>query len=205
MVLNDTAQNPKRMIVLLPECLANDIDLAREIHLMAFQSQCSVLYLTLLSNNDRMLSVSRNMVTFKALTSGNEVLVQSKLVDRSRWLKALRDISKPGDQIICHEEQCVSSGFLRTVPMRDFLCHEFTAPIVALSGYYHPQSIQLKQWVSSLLTWAGFFLILGMFTFWEIQMGNQLSGSNSKLLFLILLLVEFGAIYAWNTITSHGR
>ncbi len=203
MVLSSAGRNPKRMIVLLPECLVNDMDLARKVYLMASRSHCDVLYFTLLIDNSRTLSVSRSMATLKALTSGDGVLVQSKLVDRSRWLKALQEICKPGDQIVCHEEQCVSSGFLRTIPMQDFLRNEFTAPIATLSGFYHPQTAQLELWFSSLTTWVGFLFILGGFTFLEVQVDGRLNGVTGKVLIFILILVELGAIWIWNTIMSH--
>ena len=202
MVSNPAERNPKRMIVLLPECLMNDMDMARKIHLMASRSHCDILYLTLLINNERMLSVARSMATLKAMTSGNGVLVQSKLVNRTQWLKTLRDIYQPGDQIVCHEEQFIAIGFFRTSPIREYLCNEFAVPIITLSGFYHPQKALFKLWFSSLTTWVGFLFILGIFTFLEIQVDGRLNGVTGKALFFILILVEFGAVWAWNAIIS---
>ena len=64
-------EKKKRLIVLLPVCMANDFELAHMIHWMAYQKNCDVFYMTVAESNDNSLALSRDMATLKAVTAGN--------------------------------------------------------------------------------------------------------------------------------------
>jgi hypothetical protein len=142
------------------------------------------------------------MATMKAITAGGGFDVQSKLVRTMYWLKELRSIYQPGDRIVCHQEQTVKNGFLKTVPASMFLHDVLHYPIITISDFYHPQQDQLMRWIRASVAWVGFILILAGFTALEIRLDSLTSGAYGKVLLFIILLIEVGAIWAWNLITG---
>lgn len=194
----DSMTTNKQMIVLLPENLAGKPDLARQIHCMATMEQSDVLYLTLIENQEKKSTIQRSMATMNAVTASNRVAVTSKLVGKSEWLSALKALLRPGDLIVCHEEQSVETGFARTLPMKTFLKEKLDVPVKVLSGHYHPWQVQASQWLFGLLFWAGCLAIIAFFTFLEIQLDGAVQGLSHTLIFVCLIALEFGTVLLWS-------
>jgi hypothetical protein len=193
----------KRLIVLIPESVAGNLELAHKIYWIAIREQYEVYYLTLLDNDENILSIQRYMATMKAVTEGNFLTVHSDIVKTSGWLKTLREIYGPGDRIVCHEEQLVKDGFMRTSPITAFLRDKMHSSVLTLSGFYHPQQVQMQRWVHALIAWLGFLLILVGFTMLEVQLDPVIQGLHGKLLFGVLFTMEVGSIWAWDRITGN--
>lgn len=193
-------EKKKRLIVLVPDCLAGNPDLAHKVYWMAIRDQCEVLYLALVDNEDYMLSTVRYMAIMRAVTSGNNLVVESKLTETALWLKTLREIYHPGDRIVCHEEQFVKNGFQKMVPITDFLQSTLHVPTITISGFYHPQRVQISQWARSLAAWLGFLVILVGFTMLEIRFDYLFQSTLGKIFLCVLMAIELMAIWGWNKI-----
>ncbi len=194
-------ENKKRLIVLVPDCLADNLGMAHKIHWMAIRDACEVYYLTLVDDYEKMLAVSRGIATVKAITAGNWLVVNSRVTETKEWLKALRDIYRPGDIIVCQEEQLVNQGPFKTMPVSEFLRETFHAPVYTISGFYHPEQVQVRHWLVSLLFWLGCLVILGVFTLLEIQMDQLAQGITRVTVLTFLVLFEVGAIWTWSSIS----
>lgn len=193
-----TNENKKRLLVLIPDCLAGNSDLAHKIYWMAIRDHCDVLLLALVDDVDEMLSVSRGMATMAAIISNNHINVDSKLTETKYWLKTLRTVHRSGDIVVCHEEQSVDNGFLRTTPLKKFIQNNLKMSISTLSGFYHPWQVQIKIWLHNLLFWAGCLVIIAFFTVLEILIDRDFLGITRTGLFLIALFFELGIIMTWN-------
>lgn len=187
-----------RLIVLLPESVAGNLEFAARIHWIAMREQKSVLYFTLLDDPDNSLRVSRQLTTMKALTSSESLRAGSIQVADDRWLDKLREILGPSDKLVCHEEQLVQAGLFKTTPMSDFLTQHFLNPLIIERGYYNPEIVLAANWLNKLVFWAGIIAILGGFTYLEIQTGALIPGFISKLVLIIFISLEFGAVWVWN-------
>jgi hypothetical protein len=188
----------KRLIVLVPEGLAGNLDLAKKIYQMALRDHCDVLYLAFTDHEDNLLAVSRSMATMKALTVSELVKVNSKVTLTQNWLATLQGLYRSGDSMVCHAEQTVNNGFLKTAPIRDFLTEAFKTPIYTISGHYHPWRVTSKKWLYGLLFWLGCLVILIGFSLLEIQIDREIQGVTRSALFLIVLTLEFGSFWVWN-------
>lgn len=188
----------KRLLVLLPESLAGSSSLAHQIYWMANLEQRDVLYLTLLENQNNRLGLMRRMATMCAITSGQPPHVQFQLVEREDWLSTLREACQPGDLVICHTEQTVSTGFLRTQRMEDYLQTALPIPSRAIAGFYHPGKEQARRWLFSILFWLGCLLILAGFSALEIEIDRATQGVARIGLILFAICAEFGLLSAWN-------
>jgi hypothetical protein len=192
----------KRLIVLLPESLAGRADLARAVHQLALQNGADVLYLTLVDDDEKTLTVARSMATMKAITSDTHLTVYSKLVATHSWLKMLHEIFRPGDLVVCHVEQTVRKGTFSTRPISEFLLETLEAPVITVAGYYHPQREQIMHLLNNLLAWVGFLAIVVAFTLLEFNLDSTIHGVTHTILLVLLVTVEFGAVLVWNKLFS---
>ena len=122
-------EKKKRLIVLLPVCMANDFELAHTIHWMAYQKNCDVFYMTVAESNDESLALSRDMATLKAVTAGNGLRAQWIQAGPTDWLARLQDIYRPEDEIVCSEEQTIDHDLFGKVKLYHFVKETTAADI----------------------------------------------------------------------------
>lgn len=191
-----------RLIVMVPENLAGNLDLTRKVYWMAIRDRCDVHYLALVDDEKNDFTVCRGLATMKAITAGDGLVIQSTLVQTRSWLNTIRAMAQPGDRIVCHQEQSVKTGFRKTMPVSEFLHGTLHLPCITIAGYYNPQRVQIHQWLRAFITWAGFLLIVFGFAVLETRLDNLVADVLQKVLFGIILLVEVGAIWAWDAFTG---
>jgi len=190
-------QTGKRLIVLITNRLVNNHDLAHAIHWMAEPDHDSILYLVLVTENDNLLEISRNMATMKAVTAANRLTVEVKFAKFSSWLTTLSNISRSSDEIICQEEQTVSYKIFKTQPLHEFLSTRIEQPIRTMSGYYHPIQQLAKKGLHEIVSLLVFLSILSVFTWFQIRVEQELNGFMGTFYLVITLFLEFGAFWAW--------
>ncbi len=188
----------KRLIVLIPEGMAGGSELAKRIYGLALREQCDVIYLGFVYDEAKKLSVARNMATLKALTASDEVLAGSRLTSSDAWSETLRTMLRPGDTLVCHDEQHIRQGLFTSLPVRQVLAAEFKAPIYSISGFYHPWVALTKKWLWGLLFWVGCLAILAAFSILEIQVDHAMQGLSKAVFIAIMLAAEFTAFLTWN-------
>lgn len=198
--MNSEIERPARLIVLLPDSLTGNLEFAQKIHWMAARAQNDVLYLGLLDNPDDLLTAQRGIATMKAVTESNLIHAGSVLVPAARWFEKLQKVLRPGDTIVCHAEQVVKHGLLKTVAMPEYLAGILTASVVTVAGFYSPQRTLAKNLLNELLFWLGAIVILAGFTFLELQTDTSFPGFAHKLVLAGIVIIEFGAFWLWSQI-----
>ncbi len=200
----DTSQsecgNSKRLIVFVPEGIANETEFAYKVHWIAIREKRDVLYLSLVDDPDQVLPISRSMATMKAITSGSWLTVNSKLVETRQWFAVLKELYRPGDLIVCHEEQTVNVRFLKAIPVNTFLQQSLHAPVLTVTGFYHPQHLQRKWWLHEVLNLIGILMIMWLFTGLEVQIEGAARGAAQMVLEMLAVSIEVGSILIWNRI-----
>jgi hypothetical protein len=191
-----------QLIVVIPEELAGNIDLARNIHAMAASGGYDVFFLGILAAGENQLALDRSLATLKAVTADQRVRVCSKSVPSSLWKKTLAENLRPGDSLVYIAGHRVNHSLLGSIPIRRALEQRFDAPLIEISGLYHPNILRIKRLLSTLFTWAGFAAIIALFTYLEIELDLGIHGSLRMILFIALVSLEFGAVYIWNNVTQ---
>lgn len=191
-----------RLIVLLPGSLAGDMELARKVFWIAVRDHREVFYLALVDHAEQMLAVTQGMSMMKTVTAGNFLVVQSKFTQTAEWIKTLRGVYQPGDRILCLEEQAVSIGLFNSMPASLYLHQQMDAPVITISGFSHPQPVQIRSWLKSLAVWLGFLVILACFSLLEIQLDGFFHTGFGKIGLFLIVTVEIGAMWAWNQISG---
>ncbi len=190
----------KRLIILLPEYLAGNLELAKKIYWLGIREHREILYLTLVDETERRLTVSRSMATMRAITSGNGMPVTAVLIETSTWMNALKGIFSPGDVFVCQDEQTVKDGFFHTNPLRDFLAESFQTTVIPLSGFYQPQKMQVKTWLKEIVFWIGALILMAGFFTIDIHFARLATGMARTALGIIGIALELGAILAWSRV-----
>jgi hypothetical protein len=201
-MIPDIQSEQTQLIVILPDGMAGNLDFAHKVHWMALQEQRKVLYLTLVEDYDKILSKSRSMATMTAVTGGNILRVNSKLVVASDLSKTLQEISRADDIIVCQAEQSVQKGLIGIVAMEEYICSILTNRVVVVSGYYKPVREHLKRLSAQFFFFFGFLVIFSLFTLLEVYLDHDLVGLPRIILLCTLICCEFGAVYAWNNIVG---
>ena len=208
MVTNMTQETRGRLIVLIPEGIENQMDLARRIHWMAHRmaarKQRDVLYFALLEDGDREAAMLRWLATMKAATRDGFLAMDAMIVAAQDWVKELQAVVQPGDMVVCHAEQTVKQGWGKTTPLHRFLQDQLHLEVSVVDGYYRVDTVQVKPWMRSLLFWAGCLVTLIFFTVLEIRVDQSLQNANfaRPIIVLLLVCIETGTIWAWNVITG---
>ena len=194
------SENPisKQLIVVINEDLANNSKLSQAIHWMGSNDNCSILYLVPVERPENMLTVSRNMATMKAVTSANRLQVSSKIVFSEDWLITLEKVVGPNDIIVCQEEQTVMNGRFKPESLGNFLAEKFSNPIQSMSGYYHPVRTKAKKWMHELVGLLGVLVILGGFTWVQINVDKALDDPYALIFVMITFIIEMCAMIVWH-------
>lgn len=201
--MNLLAENTdsKKMIVVINEDLANNSKLAQAIHWMGAKDHFSILYLVPVERLENMLSVSRNMATMKAVTSANRLQVSARTVLSDEWCKTLEKEIGPKDVIVCQAEQTVLNGRFKPEALSDFLSEKFNNPIQIMSGYYHPVQAMAKKWTRELISLLGVLVILGVFTWLQINGDKALADPYASIYIMITFMIEMGLVIIWHKLT----
>ncbi len=201
--MEKVAENPilKQLIVVINEDLANNSKLAQAIHWMGANDHFSILYLVPVERLENMLTVSRNMATMKAVTSANRLQVSAKTVLSGEWLKTLEKEIGPNDVIVCQAEQTVLNGRLKPEVLSDFLSEKFTNPVQTMSGYYHPVQTMAKKWLHELIGLLGVLVILGVFTWLQINGDKALADPYASIYIMITFMIEMALVIIWHKLT----
>lgn len=98
MVGGSTSKN--RLIALISERFAGNLNLAGSIYWMAVNNHLDVLYLVMVENSADELSIARRMATMHAYTSDEVVHAEYKMTTLSGFLKTFENYFQKGDVII---------------------------------------------------------------------------------------------------------
>jgi hypothetical protein len=149
MVSTTIPEQKNRLIAIVPDCLAGNLDLAEQVLKTAARYHLDVYFLTLVSEEKEVLPAIHSVSDMKALA---------------------------------------------------YLHGAIDAPVITISGYYHPQREQLGRWARSLAAWMGFLILLAGFAFLEIRLDGLLEGWVEKVVISAAVIAEIGAIWGWDAL-----
>ncbi|MBI5944177.1 MAG: hypothetical protein HY864_07400 [Chloroflexi bacterium] len=190
-------QPARRLIVLVPEAVADAALAAQKIWELADALGSRVMFIGLSKDAAREPAVRRQLVTFSALVGGGNISVESKIEFGNNWLNVVKPEWREGDVIVCFTEQ--HAGLARK-PLNQVLESNLNAPVYALVGFHQEENHPLSRWVSSAMAWAGSIVLILVFFWlqsWLIQF--QKDWVYSALLY-ISLMAEGGSIWIWNSL-----
>jgi hypothetical protein len=143
------------------------------------------------------MALRRELVTVAALIRGAKVFVDMKVEIGTDWLDMVKRNYQDGDMLVCIAEQPIG---IRRRPLSQILQSTFKAPIYILSDVKYAQS--QPNVLSQVIAWCGFIGIITGFFFLQVKVAQLPQDWFQTLLFILLLIPEFGLIWFWNSLFS---
>jgi hypothetical protein len=161
----------KRLIVVIPGCLANNFDIAHKIYTLASRIDADILYLILAKDKIDMLDISQHMETMRTITKGTWVIVVSDIANVFHWSRWLQEVCHSYDLVIRIRDK-TDMNVTPTLAAR-FLQdpHNISAPLSQNSPYPQPVTVQHP---TDKFAWFGFLTLLATFAL----LGTRISGRN---------------------------
>jgi hypothetical protein len=187
-------ERSRRLIVLI----APDSDCAsvtRRICKLANETDSDVQLLGLCRDPNQELALRRELVTVAALIRDANVFVDMQVEVGTDWLAIVKCNYQEGDLLVCITEQPI--GFRRR-PLSQILESTLKAPIYVLSQTKSPQF--QSNILSQVIAWSGFIGIVAAFFILQVKISQLPKDWFQTLLFILLLIPEFGLIWVWNSL-----
>ncbi len=188
-----------RLVVLVPDRDVDEAAFARKIWSLLGRRRVSILFVTLVSNSDYGPGAQRRLATLAAITRDVFYQIETRVVYRQSWIKALAGILQPGDLVACHAAQRSGSFPNKGAPLADLILTRASAPVYVFTGLY-PEPIQPRP--TRILRQIAFWgilagIIAGSFVF-EADIDHLATGWINSLLFIFVFVVEILFIWLWN-------
>jgi hypothetical protein len=190
----------KRLIVLVPSRISNDIQFVRKIRSLAAINGREVLFLSIVKDIDNKLGVERNLATLAAITRTKHIQTRYATFFTRNWYEALKQIIKSGDLIICHEEQYVTHRINRKQSLKAWLTSKLSTPIISIAGFCNEENINSSKWLYPIIIWSAILITIILFSAFEISVDHMVKGWIGQVVLIMILIVEASLIWILNTI-----
>jgi hypothetical protein len=189
-------ERSRRLIVLIdPD--SDCASVTRRICKLASETNSDVQLLGLCRDPNQELALRRELVTVAALIRDAKVFVDMQVEVGTDWLSIVKCNYQEGDMLVCITEQPVG---LRRRPLSQILESTLKAPIYVLSQTKSPQF--QSGLLSQVIAWSGFIGIVAAFFILQVKISQLPKDWSQTLLFILLLIPEFGLIWVWNSLFS---
>ncbi len=142
----------------------------------------------------------RRLITLGAITRDARVRVETRVLRApfNRVSEALRDLTQPGDAILCSAEQMVSKGWAGRRPLAQALLDEMENTICTVSNLMGEQRLTGSSWAKKIPIWTLLFVIFAGFFAFEASVGHLARSWLQQALLVGVMVAEVGAVFAWN-------
>jgi hypothetical protein len=190
----------QRLIVLVPDQPIHEASFARQLFELAHPHQANLLLLSLVTDERRALRARRRLATLAALARDVRNHVETSLITGT-WLDAVRAVWEPGDLVVCHLEQTLTT-WDQPLPLAEALITRLHIPIYLLSGFYPDQKISTTpHWMRAILADLAAAGILIGFSLFQVELLQVTPQWLSTLLLCLSVIGEFALIALWHRYT----
>lgn len=185
-----------RLIVLVPESLADPVWAARKIWELAKSLDGSVQLVGLCKDLVQEPSLRRQLVFLSVMLSDGFVSVESKVEYGNNWLKVVKSNWHGGDVIVCFDGQHTG---LTHRPLGQLIESNLKLNVYVLNGGDQVRTAH-PNWLSSAIAWAGSLSILAAFFWMQAQIIEIPQVWAQNALMYLSIPIEVGLIWGWNTL-----
>ena len=189
----------RRLVVLVPDPDVDESELARRIWLLASPRMLKVVYVGMVQDHADESFVRQQLATLAALTRDNHTTVETQAHDDRDWLRIVRRVRQPGDQIICVAEQTTFGRGAERRSLGEALASALGAPVYLLSGLpSHARPQPPRRLPRLLIDWAVPVAIIVGFFLMQVAISQLVEEWARIALLCISVLAEAGLIGLWN-------
>ena len=121
-----------------------------------------------------------------------------QLINRDDWAYALQGFTHSHDLLVCFSEQQVADGFSNRQPLSQALMRALSLPVIEVAGAYPTLSVRLWASAKRLLFQIFPFAVVGLFFWFQTQIGAQVQGLVYQVAIGASVIVELGLIFVWS-------
>jgi len=185
-----------RLIVLVPESLADPVGVARNIWGLARSLDGSVQLVSLCKDLLQEPSLRRQLVFLSVMVSDGFVSVESKVEYGNNWLKVVKSTWHERDVVVCFDGQHAG---LTYKPLSQLIESNLKLKVYVLNGGDQVRPAR-PNWLSSVIAWGGSLGILAAFFWMQVQILEIPQTWAQNALMYLSIPLEAGLIWGWNTL-----
>jgi hypothetical protein len=197
-----TTPDPKRMVVLIPSQITDEAKISRYLFNLAAKSNSDVILLTLVSNYEEEYSEKMRLATINALVSNPHFNVEHQIIWGNSWIKAVKEVIRPGDLILCPKELTIPVKLFWQEPLSIRILKSINVPLLTYSGFFDLTRISPLVLFKKAIYWVGLLVVLVGFFWIESEVDISRAGWQSNFVLFIIVLAEIAAIYFWSSIAG---
>jgi len=197
-----TGTETRRLVVLIPNQDVEEVKLSRAIRAIPCPSYVNVLLVAVVQDEEQELASRRRMATIATYVRDSQYTVSFQACWQHSWHKALKELVQPGDVLVYPPELSIRTRAFHHIPLEKAL-QGLNLPLYPLAGFFQESQ---RTWPRRLLLRAGYWSVLALIlvVFFNLESAASLaiSGSLSHLVTILVMLIEFGAVYLWTAIAG---
>jgi hypothetical protein len=186
----------RRLLVLIPDEEVNEVRLAQTIWLLAMPYDLDVLLIGVAWRGDAAYS-RRRLVSLATQVRNGRVRVETTIYPRKSWLKAIAQNWRPGDVIVCHDQQRVSPNGWRRQLLGNWLLDVHASPVYILKGFYSGLPLEIFTLRGKALSVGVPLLIIVLFIFLQAGISQWPASWFYFPAMILSVSVEIGLIALW--------
>ena len=194
MILNPPAA---RLLVLVPPGDLPVVELAQHIGALAAPARSAVLLVGRAADAERETETRRALAVLQSHTQTDGLPVSTRVTHAPDWVAAVKQLRRPGDQVVVFGEQVAPAGALGLgrQPLAQALESQLQVPAHVMGSVAVPRE-RLTGWRTTLLAWAANLGIVAGFFLLQAWIQATYPGAAGGTLLALSVIVEF-ALLGW--------
>ena len=124
--------NAKRLIVLVPDLDMDEIAFGRRIWDIARPARIDVTYLCVVRHWGDEIQATHTLAKLLSITKDPMIRTETVVKAEISWEKAIKEIQRPGDLIICDASQAIPNRIFRRKPLNKGLSNMLQMPVITI-------------------------------------------------------------------------
>ena len=190
-----------RIVVPVPSSDLDEVAFGRLVWRLATGADVGVLLLAKVKGAQEELMIRRRLTTLAALVRRRPRPVETTVVYQSTWIRAVRQVRRPGDVVVCPAEESPASRKRRPA-LADQVVGELEMPAYLLDEFRPDLDGRPTLRLARILAWAAPLSLLAVFGGVQIQIVVQTQGWLQTLLLVTTVGIELATLVAAEALVS---
>jgi hypothetical protein len=188
-----------RLVILLPDEDVDEARLSRHLWMLASPGKLSILLITQVEKPGDEYTAMRRMIRIGGITQDIWIKVEARVIFGPAWIKTLGEILQPSDLFLCPAEKVITGRGFHAQPLSLALSRALSRPVYLLTGFFTENHPSWPQWTRQIPFWIGCLVVMGIFSWLEVDVSHMASGWVAQLILAGLVFVEIGFLYLLST------
>ncbi len=188
----------RRLIVLVPDSLVDDAELAAQVQALALPSSLSVLLLSKCDRVEDTWAQRRYLVTLAAhIRTAPRLHVETHVSPKRAWLEILKSVTIPGDLVVCHQGQITRTAWwMQAESLAKAIRTQLCVPVCELQDVRSGPRIGYMNGLASAGRWLLALAMIAGFGLLQVQFRAMTTGWMTSVVLIGSVWIELFLI-AW--------